>query len=64
MKFYRDHAWPSTLEEAIVIQEKLRDQVITEDQLEEPIQYVAGVDMGFEADGTISRAGCRSTEFS
>lgn len=56
MKFYRDHAWPSTLEEAIVIQEKLRDQVITEDQLQEPIQYVAGVDMGFEADGTISRA--------
>ncbi|MHC5612626.1 MAG: deoxyribonuclease V [Nostoc sp.] len=56
MKIYRDHAWPSTLEEAIVIQEKLRDHVITEDQLQEPIKYVAGVDMGFEADGTISRA--------
>ncbi|MEH2338845.1 deoxyribonuclease V [Nostoc sp.] len=56
MKIYHDHAWPSTLEEAIVIQEKLRDQVITKDQLQEPIQYVAGVDMGFEADGTISRA--------
>ncbi|MEH2402959.1 MAG: deoxyribonuclease V [Nostoc sp.] len=56
MKIYHDHAWPSTLEEAIVIQEKLRDQVITEDQLQERIQYVAGVDMGFEADGTISRA--------
>ncbi|MBN3950298.1 MAG: deoxyribonuclease V [Nostoc sp. NMS7] len=56
MKIYRDHAWPSTLEEAIVIQEKLGDQVITEDQFQEPIQYVAGVDMGFEADGTISRA--------
>ncbi|MCC5618814.1 deoxyribonuclease V [Nostoc sp. CHAB 5836] len=56
MKIYQKHTWPSTLEEAIVIQEKLQDQVITEDQLEEPIQYVAGVDMGFEADGTISRA--------
>ncbi|MEH2421436.1 MAG: deoxyribonuclease V [Nostoc sp.] len=56
MKIYQDHAWPSTLEEAILIQEKLRDQVITSDQLQEPIQYVAGVDMGFEADGTISRA--------
>ncbi|WP_373528512.1 deoxyribonuclease V [Nostoc sp.] len=56
MKFYRDHAWPSTLEEAIIIQEKLRYQVITEDKLQEPVQYVAGVDMGFEADGTISRA--------
>ena len=56
MKIYQDHTWPSTLEEAIVIQEKLRDQVITEDQLPERIRYVAGVDMGFEADGTISRA--------
>ncbi|MBN3907402.1 MAG: deoxyribonuclease V [Nostoc sp. NMS1] len=56
MKIYQEHTWPSTLEEAIVIQEKLRDRVITEDQLQEPIQYVAGVDMGFEADGTISRA--------
>ncbi|MFN6527228.1 deoxyribonuclease V [Nostoc sp. ChiSLP03a] len=56
MKFYRDRAWPSTLEEAIVIQETLQNQVITEDRLQEPIQYVAGVDMGFEADGTISRA--------
>lgn len=56
MKIYQDHAWPSTLEEAILIQEKLRDQVITSDQLQETIQYVAGVDMGFEADGTISRA--------
>ncbi|MEH2198443.1 deoxyribonuclease V [Nostoc sp.] len=56
MKIYHDHTWPSTLEEAIVIQEKLRDRVITEDKLREPIQYVAGVDMGFEADGTISRA--------
>ncbi|WP_448265786.1 deoxyribonuclease V [Nostoc sp. DSM 114159] len=56
MKFYRDRAWPSTLEEAIVIQETLQNRVITEDRLQEPIQYVAGVDMGFEADGTISRA--------
>ena len=56
MKIYQDYAWPSRLEEAIVIQEKLRDQVITEDQLQEPIQYVAGVDVGFEADGTITRA--------
>ncbi|MBD2530290.1 deoxyribonuclease V [Nostoc flagelliforme FACHB-838] len=56
MKISQDSAWPSTVAEAIVIQEKLRDQVITSDQLQEPIQYVAGVDMGFEANGTISRA--------
>ncbi|NDJ22717.1 deoxyribonuclease V [Nostoc sp. B(2019)] len=56
MKIDQPHAWPLTVEEAIAIQEKLRSQVITEDQFKEPIRYVAGVDMGFEADGTISRA--------
>jgi deoxyribonuclease V len=56
MNISQDYAWPLTVEEALVIQEKLRDQVITSDQLQESIQYVAGVDMGFAADGTISRA--------
>jgi len=56
MKIYQPHAWPVTVEEAIAIQEKLRGEVITEDKFKEPVQYVAGVDMGFEADGTISRA--------
>lgn len=56
MKIYQLHAWPQTLEAATAIQEELRNQVITQDQLQEPVKYVAGVDMGFEADGTISRA--------
>ncbi|MEH2067645.1 MAG: deoxyribonuclease V [Nostoc sp.] len=56
MKIYQHHTWPSTVDEAIAIQEQLRNQVITSDRLQEPVQYVAGVDMGFEADGTISRA--------
>ncbi|MEA5503796.1 deoxyribonuclease V [Halotia wernerae UHCC 0503] len=56
MKIHQHHTWPSTVEEAIAIQEKLRNQVINEDQLQEPVKYVAGVDMGFEANGTISRA--------
>ncbi|MBD2436688.1 deoxyribonuclease V [Nostoc sp. FACHB-110] len=56
MKIYQPHAWPQTVEEAIKIQENLREQVITEDRFSEPIRYVAGVDMGFDADGTISRA--------
>jgi deoxyribonuclease V len=56
MKIYQHHAWPQTVEEAIKIQENLREKVITEDRFTEPIRYVAGVDMGFEADGTISRA--------
>lgn len=55
MKISQRHAWPLTVEEAIAIQEQLRGEVITSDQLE-PVQYVAGVDMGFEAAGTISRA--------
>ena len=56
MKIFQRHAWPLTVEEAIAIQQQFRKEVITQDQLEEPVQYVAGVDMGFEADGTISRA--------
>lgn len=56
MKISQRHNWPLTIEEAIAIQEQLRSEVITSDAFTEPIQYVAGVDMGFEADGTISRA--------
>ncbi|MGI8504855.1 MAG: deoxyribonuclease V [Hassallia sp.] len=56
MKIYQRHAWQLTLDEAIAIQEQLQAEVITEDKFKEPVQYVAGVDMGFEADGTISRA--------
>ncbi|BAY28777.1 endonuclease V [Nostoc carneum NIES-2107] len=56
MKIDQQHDWPQTLEEAIAIQEKLRNQTITEDKLPATIKYVAGVDMGFEADGTISHA--------
>ena len=56
MKIYQHHSWTLTVEEAIAIQESLRDQVIRSDQLKQPVQYVAGVDMGFESNGTISRA--------
>jgi deoxyribonuclease V len=56
MKISQRHAWELTLDEAIAIQEELQVEVITEDKFQEPVQYVAGVDMGFEADGTISRA--------
>lgn len=56
MKIQQIHSWPATVEEAITIQETLQNQVITTDVLKEPIKYVAGVDMGFLEDGTISRA--------
>ncbi|MBD1838043.1 deoxyribonuclease V [Coleofasciculus sp. FACHB-64] len=55
MKIHQRHAWPDTAEEAIAIQQQLSKEVITSDQLES-VQYVAGVDMGFEESGTISRA--------
>ncbi|MBE9004133.1 deoxyribonuclease V [Fortiea sp. LEGE XX443] len=56
MKIYQPHIWPQTIEEAITIQENLSQRVITENRFSEPIRYVAGVDMGFEDDGKISRA--------
>jgi len=56
MNISQRHTWPLTVEEAIAIQEQLRGEIITSDDLKEPVQYVAGVDMGFEAEGTISRA--------
>lgn len=55
MKISQLHSWALTVNEAISIQEQLRAEVVTTDLLE-PVQYVAGVDMGFEANGTISRA--------
>lgn len=56
MKISQRHTWQLTLDEAIAIQEQLQAEVITEDKFKEPVEYVAGVDMGFEAEGTISRA--------
>lgn len=56
MKIYKRHGWDLSLDEAVAIQEKLQAEVITKDQFKEPIKYVAGVDMGFEDDGRISRA--------
>jgi deoxyribonuclease V len=56
MQINQQHAWPLTLDEAKAIQEKLRSEVITQDRLPEHLQYVAGVDMGFEDDGKIGRA--------
>ena len=55
MKINPRHSWELTVEEARAIQEQLRSEVITEDRLA-PVQYVAGVDAGFEDSGTITRA--------
>jgi deoxyribonuclease V len=55
MEIHQCHLWPLTVEEAIAIQKQLQPEVITEDCLGE-VQYVAGVDVGFEEDGAVSRA--------
>ena len=47
--------WSFSPEQAIALQQELRSQVIVTDQLGE-VRYVAGVDVGFEAEGTITRA--------
>jgi deoxyribonuclease V len=55
MHINQPQRWPTTIEEALLVQQQLRDQVITEDQLG-PIDYVTGVDVGFEEDGAVTRA--------
>ncbi|MFY7805099.1 MAG: deoxyribonuclease V, partial [Limnoraphis robusta] len=47
--------WPETAEAAIPIQDQLKSLVVTTDQLES-IQYVAGVDVGFLDNYSISQA--------
>lgn len=47
--------WPHTAQEAIALQQELRSKVVTTDQLG-PVKYVAGVDVGFEQEGTVTRA--------
>lgn len=55
MNITQRHEWVTTIEEATLIQQQLQPEVITQDKLGE-IRYVAGVDVGFEEEGTISRA--------
>jgi deoxyribonuclease V len=49
------HQWDVTPAEAVAIQERLRHRVIREDVLG-PVHTVAGVDVGFEDKGAITRA--------
>ena len=50
-----NHPWVKTVAEAKVIQERLRERVVTVDRLEQ-VKYVAGVDIGFEDNYAISKA--------
>lgn len=49
------HPWNFSPAQAIALQRELRAHLILEDRLS-PVQRVAGVDVGFEAGGTVTRA--------
>jgi deoxyribonuclease V len=49
------HKWNLVPSEAIALQNRLRQQVIDHDAFDEP-ERIAGVDVGFEAEGSITRA--------
>lgn len=49
------HRWDVTAKEAVAIQLELAHRVVTEDDFRE-IRYVAGVDVGFEEGGAVTRA--------
>jgi deoxyribonuclease V len=55
MKIPAEYAWAQTSQEAIALQQTLREQIIPTDQLGE-VRLVAGVDVGFEDDGQTTRA--------
>lgn len=63
MQLQYQHAWNVTPKQAKEIQEQLKDRVILEDQFES-IKYVAGVDVGFENNNTITRAAIAVLNFS
>jgi len=48
------HRWNLTPKQAIALQQRLRERVETEDRLG-PVRRVAGIDVGFEDDGAVTR---------
>lgn len=61
-RFHAPHAWRLTPSEAIALQKELAAQVITVDQFG-PVNFVAGVDVGFEEQNTITRAAVAMLSF-
>jgi len=55
MKIVRRHLWDISPTEAIAVQQQLRGEVEREDRLG-TVRHVAGVDVGFEEGGRITRA--------
>jgi len=55
MQFQTLHSWEVTPRKAIAIQENLRASIVRQDRLG-ALHTVAGVDVGFEQDGKVTRA--------
>lgn len=55
MRIHHAHPWNLTPEAAITLQQSLCDQIMTIDRFA-AVQTVAGVDVGFEESGSITRA--------
>lgn len=55
MEIQQRHRWDLSPEEAIALQQVLRQEVITTDQFGE-VRWVAGIDVGFEDGGETTRA--------
>lgn len=49
------HNWDLTPQQAIALQQELRHRIITTDQFG-PVRTIAGVDVGFEKQGSVTRA--------
>ena len=62
MKISHPHPWTTSVAEAKAIQDQLRGCVITEDQLK-AVHSVAGVDVGFDRAGKLSRAAVAILDF-
>ena len=62
MKIVQRHPWDISPAEAIAIQQQLRGEVVREDRLG-PVRRVAGVDVGFEEGGAITRAAVAVLDF-
>ncbi|MEM9503354.1 MAG: deoxyribonuclease V [Cyanobacteria bacterium P01_E01_bin.43] len=63
MNVIMPETWPQTPAAAIALQQTLRSQVVCHDDLSPTVQFVAGVDVGFESGGTITRAAVVVLEF-
>lgn len=55
MELFHAHSWNLTPQEAIALQQELRQKIVTTDRLA-VVQRVAGIDVGFEDAGAITRA--------